>query len=759
MRSKTQTTKLLPFVSILILMPLAQTVSSMPILRRLITVEDSVRTRRFVDGEVKLSPEGTQIAYIVKSPDIEQNRNVFQLYRVDLRKERRMVSSKLLLEAAKIYHLHWLGEYRLTFCYTPLRKTPGDRRVSIAVLNVESGALRTLQTAHEILDYSVSTDGETLVFSTPSSKPLHAPIPNPKAPTSPAIGITIGEGTPDSQQSPEDEVRLYRVRGFTDSSQPKVSALLLTDPITKQRTYSLPLVSRLALSPNGHSLLFRYRSTTLPTGWTDRPLIEQLRSFGTPGFAMVLQMLNLDTGDARMGFNFPAGYLEWAWAGDSQSYAVVGPSPFDSPQAKLEETSGVSSGNIFFHAYRYNHLFTITASAGQVTSVLDRNSGEDGSPTFSKDVPLAWDKSDGPLLTRTGANEFGLFEISNGKWNLSDKAEPVPNQLFGSSFTASRRFIAGVAQSASYPPNLFLYDVQTRTTHFVTDLNPSLNEIQLGNVERFEWTNRYGSKCSGHLIKPPNFTGGRLYPFVFLAADESERFLSDVEGGTTGYPPQALADAGFLVLVSHYPHENRIPEGKYPGRMKDAFNWMAMVEGAVDALVKQEIADPEKVGLAGFSRTSWLTDFTITHSAYKFAAVSSSDSGTYTYSSYFSNNSKSTMEDTEAQFGGPPYGSTLSNWLQFAAPFNAQNVNGAVLMEYTGDIRDAYEFYVTLRRNCKPAELIWYPRGSHPLDTPRERVESLQRNLDWFRFWIQGYERAGNEEQYEHWHTLKTCQQ
>src|SRR6185437_845529 len=172
-------------------------------------------------------------------------------------------------------------------------------------------------------------------------------------------------------------------------------------------------------------------------------------------------------------------------------------------------------------------------------------------------------------------------------------------------------------------------------TTLLTDINPEYRHIYLGHVESIEWTNRYGSKAIGHLITPVGYETGKRYPLVFLGTDSGEEFISDAYPGTMSYAPQALADAGFVVLMCHYPRDNKISANQFPGDMSSAFNWMAMVEASIDLLSNRGMVDRDNVGLVGFSRTSWLTNFTITHSAYKFTAASSADSALYIYTQYY----------------------------------------------------------------------------------------------------------------------------
>lgn len=244
---------------------------------------------------------------------------------------------------------------------------------------------------------------------------------------------------------------------------------------------------------------------------------------------------------------------------------------------------------------------------------------------------------------------------------------------------------------------------------------------------------------------------------VFLAAPVTDDFISDSRY-TTAYAPQSLATAGFMVLLAQYPLDNEIQKGTFPGEMSDAYNWTAMVESAVDLLSDRGLVDRMKIGIGGFSRTSWLSSFTITHSTYSFMAASLADSALYSYGQYYKYNSFRAIQGAESQIGGPPYGPTFDYWRKYASPFNADRVEAAVLMEFTAPIEDAYEFFVALARQGKPVELYFYPKGAHPLDTPAERLASLRRNVDWFRFWIQGYERraADDPEQYHRWREMRS---
>jgi dipeptidyl aminopeptidase/acylaminoacyl peptidase len=359
------------------------------------------------------------------------------------------------------------------------------------------------------------------------------------------------------------------------------------------------------------------------------------------------------------------------------------------------------------------------------------------------------------------------LEQTSGTWTQTRRAELFTDPSVRiQGITRNGRFAIGLREDISTPPNLVIRDLITGQTRVITDWNPEYANFALGEIEKISWVNKYGVKCSGYLIKPVGYTPGKKYPLVIMNRARESFFVSD-GSYTTAFPPQVLAGHGFAVLMTEYFFDvKQLPKG-FPGGLAEAYNWMAMVESGIDTLVSRGIVDRAKVGLIGFSRTSWKTDFMLTHSDFQFAAVSSADGGIYNYGSYWFNNHSGVMKDAESVMGGPPYGKTLENWLKYAPAFNASNVRCPLLMEYTGHAHlpygpiGAFELFTALYRQDKPVELYFYPLGDHPLDTPSERVASLQRNVDWFRFWIQGYEGVPpvyDTDQYERWRVLRRQQ-
>ena len=724
---------------------------------RPITVEDCVRTRRIVDQEVHISPDGSKVAYVVKAPDIVTNRNIYQLYVRDLKSLGGRENGHLFLHADRISGTAWLGSDRIIARVENKSGNSENFESEVSVVNVTTGTLDKLEYPKSIEDYSASADGGTIVFSVKMSADRKSSIGDSKVRKerqARGYPLVFGEGSAEAiEHLPEDEILLAR---RTRPGKLDVKKLVFRESENSPKQSSLRNVQRLSLSPNGKYLLITYSVESIPAGWAEQPYIRLAHSLGTFFDTYVLGLYEISTGRLRVGFNFLGADLRESWSGDSRSYSVVGPSPFGSDDARMEVDAAAASGNMFRYMSRFRHVFIVDVATGTTTMVLKR---ED--PKLWNDLPVWWSRSDGPMIVRRTDNSFAIFAMQKQQWKEITRFDLWKDEGFLSSLASDGELLVGVSQTSKIPPDLFVYDVKNMEARFVTDLNPEYRGIQLGRVERVEWTNRYGSECAGFVIKPVGYQEGRRYPMVFLSAPPSDVFISDAVY-TTAYAPQSLANAGFVVVIAQYPLDDRISQNEFPGDMSAAYNWMAMVESAVDLLADRGLVDKNNVGIAGFSRTSWLTDFTLTHSDYHFVAASSADSGIYIYGAYFKRNSLSDITGAETQVGGPPYGETFKHWLMYAPPFNAEKATAAILMEYVGTGEHGFEFFTALSRLGKSVEFYRYPKGNHPLDTPFERIASLQRNVDWFRFWMQGYEGKAPEydpEQYVRWRKLRKLQE
>ena len=112
---------------------------------------------------------------------------------------------------------------------------------------------------------------------------------------------------------------------------------------------------------------------------------------------------------------------------------------------------------------------------------------------------------------------------------------------------------------------------------------------------------------------------------------------------------------------------------------------------------------------------------------------------------------------------GMPFRDGFGLWLERAPGFNTGRVKTPLRSETYSlqGVLTHWEMHIALKMLKKPTELVIFQDGAHELVKPRQRYASLQGNVDWFSFWLQGKEDPDAEkaEQYARWRELKKLQE
>jgi dipeptidyl aminopeptidase/acylaminoacyl peptidase len=162
------------------------------------------------------------------------------------------------------------------------------------------------------------------------------------------------------------------------------------------------------------------------------------------------------------------------------------------------------------------------------------------------------------------------------------------------------------------------------------------------------------------------------------------------------------------------------------------------IMSGVDSLVAQGIADPERMGVMGWSYGGYMTSWIITQTK-RFKAASVGAGVTNLMSFAGTADIPSFIPD---YFGGE-YWDVFDRWRNHSAMFNVKGVSTPTLIQH-GDadlrvpISQGYEFYNALKRQQVPVKMVVYPRQPHGIQEPKMLQDAMQRNLDWFDHWIEG---------------------
>jgi dipeptidyl aminopeptidase/acylaminoacyl peptidase len=262
------------------------------------------------------------------------------------------------------------------------------------------------------------------------------------------------------------------------------------------------------------------------------------------------------------------------------------------------------------------------------------------------------------------------------------------------------------------------------------DANPEFDSLSFGDVEVVEWQATDGHTVKGELYKPPDFTPGKRYPLVIQTHGFApNRFWMDGPW-SSAFSARPLAANGILVLQVDYDrsHEVTAEEGRRE---------MASFEGAIEALDRRGMIDRDRVGITGFSRTVYHTEYALTHAKLHFAAANLVDGMDAGYLQYlvFGPNESPSLND------GDPFGYGLAAWMANSPGFQLGRVRTPVRMQAHGlsaTILCFWEWFVLLTQMQRPVELSYLPDAPHILVKPWEKRFAQEGVVDWFRFWLKG---------------------
>src|SRR3989337_3949871 len=83
---------------------------------------------------------------------------------------------------------------------------------------------------------------------------------------------------------------------------------------------------------------------------------------------------------------------------------------------------------------------------------------------------------------------------------------------------------------------------------------------------------------------------------------------------------------------------------------------------------------------------------------------------------------------------------TPSRWKLVSPAFNTERIHVPVLFQLPEqEARMIPELYARLNLAAVPTELYAFPDEAHIKLQPRHRGAVYERNLDWFRYWLQDY--------------------
>lgn len=349
--------------------------------------------------------------------------------------------------------------------------------------------------------------------------------------------------------------------------------------------------------------------------------------------------------------------------------------------------------------------------------------------------PLGWTDAGRALVLSRKGEQFGkIMRAGGGGWGKAVYRDAVKGFNPDWSVASNGNVVLGVRDGLRAAPELVAFDPATQTSTPLTDLNPQLASVSMGEIVPYHWQDTPDAPANGFLVKPVGYQPGKRYPLVILLDDgtlrkEGEPYLLDGAWQLSGHATQMLAAHGFMVLYTREPSMRDVVETPAEGERIRTYT-----EAAVARLDRDGLIDPSRIGIAGWSRAGYYVSYLLIHSSIRFAAASNIDGGASEYT------------DRMRPF-------TDEELKRVSAPV-LFNSHGLWSLVYHGAMADR------LLALGRPADILYFQGASHSTTRPQHRLRSLGSNIDWWRFWLMEQEDPDPAKamQYRHWRGLRALQ-
>lgn len=309
------------------------------------------------------------------------------------------------------------------------------------------------------------------------------------------------------------------------------------------------------------------------------------------------------------------------------------------------------------------------------------------------------------------------------------------NTVFSASLNRSGNAIGLSAQSLAEAPEAFVTPADRWVPVRVSQANAGSPKYPLGRTEVVKWKSVDGLEVEGLLTYPVGYESGKRYPLLLVIhGGPAGVFTQSYIAARGVYPIAAFAAQGWAVLrcnirgSSGYGKQFRYANYKDWGGM-DYKDLMA----GVDHLIAAGVADPERLGVMGWSYGGFMTSWIVTQtSRFKAASIGAPVTNLMSF------NGTTDIPSFVPDYFGVEFWNDLDPYVKHSAMFNIKGASTPSLIQHGESdervpIGQGYELYNALKRQGTRVKMVVYPRQPHGLQEPRLVIDAARRNVEWFR--------------------------
>ena len=674
--------------ALFLVLPFVTSAQKPPTQPRPITVDDLFQIREVSDPQ--LSPDAQSVAYTVKTLLLKDDKSEERIWAVPTAGGDAI---PMTAEGVSSFHPRWSPDGK----YLAFLSARNEGKTQVWLLNRSGGeAQRLTDTPQDVDDFVWSPDSSrfAVILRDPSEEELAAAKNKGReddADDKDKKPKTRKPWVIDRLQFKTDEV------GYLDRRRAHLYVLELATKNLTQITSGDYDDAHPAWSPDGRLIAFA----------SNRSQPDPDRTYNTD--IWVVAANNTDKGAQLTQVTTNPG------DDDTPSW---------SPDGKLITYITQLDPRLF--EYATHHVAVSPASGGQarvLTQIFDRNAtaphfspdgssiyfiaDDDGTQILAR-VPLS-----GGEVTRAITGRFMLYAYSLGK----------------------NGEIAAQIDMPDRPSEIYLQPASSKTSSRLTKTNDAfLTQLKLVQPEYVQFKSKDGATVHGYLYKPLDYIPGKKYPTI----------LRPHGGPVWAYYAefthlaQLLAASGYAVLFPNPRGSSGYGENFAKAIFadwgnKDYQDDMAMLDFAI----AQGIADPEKLGVGGWSYGGISTDFIIAHTTRFKAAISgageANNTSMYGHDQY--------QRDYETELGLPWENHALYDKL---SPFyKVANITTPTLfmggeIDWNVPILGGEQMYQAMKSLGRETQLVVYPGEYHEFKTPSHLKDRLDRYLAWYAHYVKG---------------------
>jgi dipeptidyl aminopeptidase/acylaminoacyl peptidase len=318
----------------------------------------------------------------------------------------------------------------------------------------------------------------------------------------------------------------------------------------------------------------------------------------------------------------------------------------------------------------------------------------------------------------------------------------MPSPVVISTFTSGGGHTVVLSGNDSKPTDI--YAMEGSTLRQLTHQNDAfLAQLDLAQTEDVNFKSKDGTEVHGLLTYPVGYTKGNKVPLLLR-----------IHGGPNGQDQhsfsverQWFAANGYAVLAVNY----RGSSGRGQKFSRSIFaDWghyeVEDLEAGVDHVIQMGVADPDRLGVGGWSYGGILTDYMIATDP-RFKAATSGAGTAFTVA-FYGTDQYIIQYDYEI---GPPWNpKSWETYQKISYPFlHADRIKTPTLFlggerDFNVPVQGGQQMYQALRSLGIETQLIIYPNENHGIQRPSYVRDRYERYLAWYDKYVKKTPAAAN---------------